>query len=212
VRVIVVEWARGAALAGMLSRVGLCSCRTMTAKFIQLRWLRIALGLLLLLLCIALFPLFLRAQMYAARRSWKNEAILSVARLASDKDWIRREIRAVGTLTNSQAVIAEGWLTDRLILMQDGEWLVYKSHCSKAVPHNVMDIFLAKGSDGKWYYSTFHFCVGMVVLRLEQETQPPSLAFFAHEYNLREFDGRSNECLKETGRWPASWREKKEAN
>ena len=182
---------------------------TMIAKLVRLRWLRIALGLLVLVLCIALFPLLLRASLYAARRSWKNEAIPLITKLASNKDWIGKEIKAVGTQTNDDRVLVSGWLTDKLILMENGEWLVYQSHCSKAAPHYVEDIFLAKGSDGKWYYSTFHFCVGMVVLRLEQETQPPSLAFFAHEYNLRQFDGRSNECLKKTAPLPASWTEKK---
>ena len=103
-----------------------------------------------------------------------------------------------------------GWLTDKLILMKSGEWLVYKSHCSKEEPHIVRDIFLAKGSDGKWYYSTFHFCVGMCVLRME-ETQPPNLSAFVHEYNLREFDGHSDESLRLTKSWPASWDEKKNA-
>lgn len=111
-------------------------------------------------------------------------------------------------LTNGKTdgrVLEEGWLTDKIILTGSGEWLVYMSHCSKAKPHNVKDIFLAKGSDGKWYYSTFHFCVGMVGLRGEQETRPPDLKMFVHEYNLHEFDGKSDECLKETKTWPASW-------
>ena len=109
--------------------------------------------------------------------------------------------------TTDGRVLEEGWLSDKIILTGSGEWLVYRSHCSKARPHNVKDIFLAKGSDGKWYYSTFHFCVGMVVLR--GEPQPPDLKMFVHEYNLREFDGQSDECLKETKSWPASWGERK---
>ena len=93
-----------------------------------------------------------------------------------------------------------------MILMRSGEWLVYKSHCNKAPPHNVMDIFLAKGSDGKWYYTTCHFCLGMLALRMMQEElddeRPSDLAFFAKRYHLREFDGRSDECLKETKTFP----------
>jgi hypothetical protein len=95
-------------------------------------------------------------------------------------------------------VIVEGWLSEHLILMQSGEWLVYKSHCNKAPPHNVMDIFLAKGSEGKWYYSTCHFCVGMVGLRMTQDHQPLDLATFAKVYRLREFDGKSDACLGKT--------------
>jgi hypothetical protein len=35
---------------------------------------------------------------------------------------------------------------------------------------------------------------------------------FVTEYNLREFDGKSDECLKETRTWPASWDERAKAN
>ena len=114
---------------------------TMIAKLVRLRWLRIASGLLVLVLCISLFPLLLRASLYAARRSWKNKAIPVIAKLASDKDWIGKEIKEVATLTNDDRVIVSGWLTDKLILMENGEWLVYQSHCSKAAPHYVEDIF-----------------------------------------------------------------------
>jgi hypothetical protein len=151
-------------------------------------------------------------RLQAARRHWKNDAIPAIANWSEDGSWRTQEIEILTKRTNDQRVIAEGWLTDKMILMQSGEWLVYKSHCSKAEPHLVKDIFLARGSDGKWYYSTFHFCVGMVALLGEQETQPPTLAMFVHEYNLRQFDGRSDECLKETKTWPASWYENKTNN
>ena len=178
-------------------------------RSIKSRVIRIAVGLLFAAACVAASPFVVRGFLYVARWNWKNGAIPTIAKLAEDRAWREKEIKLVATETNDQRVIASGWLTDNLILMENGEWLVYKSHCSKEKPHAVRDIFLAKGSDGNWYYSTFHFCVGMVGLRLEQETQPTSLAAFAHEYNLRQFDGRSDECLKETATWPASWREKK---
>lgn len=169
---------------------------------------RIAVGLLLVVSCLAATPWLLGQRARAARRHWKDEAIPLVASWAEDKNWRAQEIGILTNRTADKRVLAEGWLTDKTILMESGEWLVYKSHCSKERPHLVKDIFLAKGSDGKWYYSTFHFCVGMVALLGEQETQPPNLAMFVHEYNLRQFDGRSDECLKETGTWPASWGEK----
>ena len=132
--------------------------------------------------------------------------------MAADKNWRAQEIEILTNRTTGQRVIEEGWLTDKMILMQSGGWLVYRSHCAKEEPRLVKDIFLAKGSDGKWYYSTFHFCVGVVELRGEQETQPPNLAMFVHEYNLRRLDGRSDECLRGTGTFPASWGEKKNGN
>jgi hypothetical protein len=56
----------------------------------------------------------------------------------------------------------------------------------------VHDIFIAKGSDGKWYYTDFHFCVRMMVLN----DQPASLAEFKHRYFLAEFDGVSDAALE----------------
>ena len=102
----------------------------------------------------------------------------------------------------SRRVIAKGWLTDSMILMESGERLVYRSHCRKQAPRNVSDIFLAAGSDGKWYYTTCHFCVGMVALLMMQDEQPPDLAFFVERYHLQEFDGTSDDCLQETKTFP----------
>jgi hypothetical protein len=173
------------------------------------RLIGVAVVLLLLASCVSALPWVLRHRSQAARREWKNEAIPAIASWAEDSSWRAKEMMILTNRTTDKRVLAEGWLTDKMILTGSGEWLVYMSHCSKAKPHIVNDIFLAKGSDGKWYYSTFHFCVGMVGLLGEQETQPPGLKMFVHEYNLREFDGRSDEGLEETKPWPASWDEKK---
>ena len=140
-----------------------------------------------------------------ARRAWKNEALPKIKKMSDDMVWVTREIEKLKD-DNHPQIFEAGWLTDRLILMANGEWLVYESHCSKDKPHLVSDIFLAKGSNGKWYYSTFHFCVGMVALCMEQESAPPDLSMFVTEYNLQEFDGSSDECLQPTGTWPASWK------
>jgi hypothetical protein len=138
-----------------------------------------------------------------ARRAWKEAAIPEIARRADDKDWVAKETAMLKESSEREPrVIAEHWLNDRMILMANGEWLVYKSHCHKVPPHDVRDICLAKGSDGKWYYTTCHFCVGMTALRMMQRTQPTDLASFAKRYHLREFDGKSDECLKETKAFP----------
>ncbi len=179
----------------------------MIAKLKRKHLGKVALGLLVVLCCIAAAPWLLVQRGHTARRQWKEAAIPQIANWADDQIWRAQEIGALTNRGSDKHVLAEGWLTERMILMVSGEWLVYRSHCSKEAPHVVKDIFLAKQSDGKWYYSTFHFCVGMVALMGEQETQPPTLAMFVHEYNLREFDGQSDECLKETKSWPASWRE-----
>jgi hypothetical protein len=179
------------------------------ARLKTIRFRRIAIAVLVIISCLAAAPWLFGRWAQAARRHWKNAALPLIADWTNDQNWRTQEIRILTNRVTDARVLEEGWLTDRMILMGSGEWLAYKSHCSKEAPHLVKDIFLAKGSDGQWYYSTFHFCVNMVALRMEQETQPPNLAMFVHEYNLRPFDGRSDECLKETQTWPASWSEKK---
>ncbi len=108
------------------------------------------------------------------RRHWKEAAIPLVALWADDQNWRGQEIAILTNRTTDKRVLAGGWLTDRMILMASGEWLVYRSHCSKEAPHLVKDIFLAKGSDGKWCYSTFHFCIGMVALLGNKRLSPPT--------------------------------------
>ena len=87
------------------------------------------------------------------------------------------------------------WLSNDLILCADGSWLAYRAECYKRDP-KVRDIFIAKASDGKWYYSDYHFCIDMVVL--DPDGQPESLERFRSQYRLREFDGRSDDALRST--------------
>jgi len=95
----------------------------------------------------------------------------------------------------------DGWVGTNILLMTNGEWFVYENNCVKE-PSHIHDLFLARGSDGKWYYSTFHFCIEMITLRGEVlgEAKRASLAEFADAYALHEFDGKSDNCLKKT--WP----------
>lgn len=169
-------------------------------------------------LTLALLGWFNRWQLHRARKEWKERAISEIRGYADDPAWVSREVSRLRTRdpADAKGVIAEGWLSDRMILMKSGEWLVYNSHCHEAPPHNVREICLAKGSDGKWYYTTCHFCVGMVALMMMQEEaaqpnfddlRPSDLAFFAKRYHLREFDGRSDECLKETKTFPDQYYE-----
>jgi len=81
--------------------------------------------------------------------------------------------------------------------MRNGDWLAYANICQKE-DHRIRDLFLGRGSDGRWYYSTYHFCIGMVVLKMEEQSD--DLAGFAKTYYLRPFDGHSDKCLQET--WP----------
>ena len=133
-----------------------------------------------------------------ARMQWKEAALADIAKRASDAQWLTNEIAVVRkeALEDSDA----GLVGANLLLMTNGEWFVYKNNCVKE-PSRIHDLFLARGSDGKWYYSTFHFCVNMIVLRGELwPEQRGSIAGFTQNYFVKEFDGKSNACLQKT--WP----------
>ncbi len=149
----------------------------------------------LLYICVSWLPL-------KARRAWKDVAISDISRLAIDKKWIAEQISRFVPVDNAQTIDNEGWwVSGELILMKNKEWLIYKNHCSKRAPHNVSDIFIAKGSDGNWYYSTYHFCIDMFVLKhMHEYGQPENLKTFISQYSLKQFDGKSDECLQKT--WP----------
>lgn len=131
-----------------------------------------------------------------ARKAWKQKAIADITTRVANPAWLSNELASL-TVKAGQTEGYEAWLSDSLILMKSGEWLCYTNICVKQ-PGGIHDLFIARGSDGTWYYSTFHFCIGMVVLRCQE--QPEDLKSFCETYYVERFDGRSNECLKKT--WP----------
>lgn len=175
------------------------------------RWTILVLIALAVVVFLPLAALWPRYRIHQARLAWKESAIPEITRYADDSPWVKREI---AMLVNESAkkgntIISKPWLSDRMMLMKSGEWLVYRSHCHKEEPRNVQDICIAKGSNGKWYYSTCHFCVGMISLlgfqENQEEIQPKDLAWFLKNYQFKEFDGQSNECLKTTKQTPENW-------
>jgi hypothetical protein len=92
-----------------------------------------------------------------------------------------------------------------LIVMTNGEWMAYSNVCRKK-QRRIHDLFVGRGSDGKWYYSTYHFCIDMIVLRMDaiQGEAPGSLGEFTNKYFLREFESSSDDCLQKT--WPVKRR------
>ena len=73
--------------------------------------------------------------------------------------------------------------------------LVYASR--HGFNNGVVDhLFLAHGSDGRWYYSTYHFCNR--VAGVISDDPPGSIAEFLSRYAAREFDGKSDVCLQHT--------------
>jgi hypothetical protein len=161
------------------------------------RWMTAFCVVIIAALAAVIFP---RSQLdplrSIARREWKDRAIAQIERRWNDKPWLNGEL----TRLKGEAVkqpYQGGWSGDELLITKNGDWIICQNVCSKEQDTSVKkDIFIGRGSDGKWYYSTFHFCVHKCVLRME--LQPESLAQLADAYWLVPFDGKSDECLKIT--------------
>jgi hypothetical protein len=164
----------------------------------------VAVGILTVLVMAGVFvvkntdPYGLKAK---PRREWKDRALAEITRRNNDSVWVAAEIAGLKARATKDQTDSDGWLSPHLILMTNGEWIAYANVCRKEDGH-IHDLFLGRASDGKWYYSTFHFCIGMLVLKMEmvEEGEPGSVATFAKKYYLRAFDGHSDECLQIT--WP----------
>jgi hypothetical protein len=132
-----------------------------------------------------------------ARKQWKDNAIAEIAKQTSDTAPILKEVEAMKAKPSGE-LEWDGWISEDLIVMTNGQWMAYRNVCAKE-KERIPDLFLGRGSDGRWYYSTYHFCIRMIVLK-DMLGQPGSLAQFLQQGFLREFDGHSDECLKKT--WP----------
>lgn len=138
-----------------------------------------------------------------ARRAWKDAALGKIQQRVSDKAW---QARAIGALPTTRPSVIGGWVGDEILTMRNGDWIVCQNICRKE-DGRIPDLFLGYGSDGRWYYSTFHFCRGKVVLR--NEGQPDDLPQFVRRYWLTPFDGRSDQCLTTTWTPGQPWGEER---
>jgi hypothetical protein len=129
-----------------------------------------------------------------ARKVWKDDALEQIAKISMTNKEVLTEIDQIKHPTRN---LDFHWAHEHVLLMTNGEFLVY------AFRHGfnngfVDHLFLAHGSNGRWYYSTYHFCSGMV--GIGSDDPPGSIAEFSSRYSAREFDGRSEVCLQHT--WP----------
>jgi hypothetical protein len=157
----------------------------------------------ILLLAVVGAFLFLRppSLQSSARRAWKEKIIADIAARIADVSWPTNEFARLKPQRTNEPSEDASWLSDQIILTRKGEWLAYANVCQKQ-NRRIHDLFIARGSDGRWYYSTYHFCIGMIVLRMEE--QPEDLAAFTKAYFLQTFDGESDDCLQKT--WPPTTR------
>ena len=120
--------------------------------------------------------------------------VRALAEMSMEDEQIRKEIYQIKNPTPNANF---GWAHDHVISMTNGEGLIYAFR--HGFNNGSLDhLFLAHGTDNKWYYSTYHFCNRLVGLRVDDPAG--SIREFAQRYSLREFDGNSDECLKHT--WP----------
>ena len=137
------------------------------------------------------------------RREWRDQAIARLERRLSDRQALEAEIGRLGRTLAATRPASDSWIGEGVLVMKNGDWIACESICSKE-DSRIHDLFLGRGSDGKWYYSTFHFCRGRHVLHMEQ-WQPASLAQFVDAYWLVPFDRRSDDCLKATWTGTEPW-------
>lgn len=170
----------------------------MTVKKSRLTSLLIVLGLLGIGLAVfgPMIGSTIRSRRLSVQAEWKASAVQRISRLSSDPQW----------LTQSKADLAkirvrddmnEPPMSEDMILLKNDEWLVCRSIAGKE-DWRFDDIFIAKASDGRWYYSTYHFCIGMIVLHMRPHLD--SLDEFKKAYFLREFSGDPTAPMPRT--WP----------
>lgn len=126
-------------------------------------------------------PAWWRTTRHAAGEQFRRDAVRQIQEWA-EAGWEYEHIAFLAE--QHERTQGQVWLADHLIRMHSGEWIVYFAECSKANPR-IADIFIGRGSDGRWYYSTYHFCVGMITMW----ERPRTLADFVNEYSMCEFDG-----------------------
>jgi hypothetical protein len=155
--------------------------------------LRIAGVLLLVALPIGAFRAY-QWRYEHARAVWKTAALQRLAGLSATNEAISRELEELKATANITEY--HRWAGDQVALMTNGEFIIYAFwHGSNSgfVDH----LFLGHCSDGRWLYSTYHFCSHMAGAEIDP---PGSINEFAKMYSAREFDGKSDVCLKHT--WP----------
>ncbi len=131
-----------------------------------------------------------------ARETWKTSTLRKLADTPLTNQVTLPELDQIRHPT---ANLNSCWANDHVILMTNGQYLVYvwwHGANSGFIDH----LFLAHGTDNKWYYSTYHFCNGMCGILGEDPAG--SIREFCQRYAVHEFDGKSDECLKHT--WPTN--------
>ena len=155
----------------------------------------IAVPAILLLIVVALPGVWWMAKQKAVheRARWR-QALEQLAGLSFTNDQIAAELDQI---KHPKPGLNFGWTHEHVLLMTNGERIIYAFR--HGADNGFVDhLFLGHGSDGRWFYSTYHFCNSMAAVA--GDGPPGSITEFENRYSVREFDGKSDECLKHT--WP----------
>ena len=137
------------------------------------------LGTLLVALFLAWFAVgIIRWRAASDRIRWGKEAIAELTITPAEA------LKAKGT-TNS---LGRDWITDTALYTADGQLLAFKSRHGRSFVGD--HLFLAHSSDDRWFYSSYHFCNGMNMIR--GDDAPLSIEEFCSRYAVREFTLGSN--------------------
>src|SRR5688572_26832439 len=93
------------------------------------------------------------------RRQWKDQAITTIEARMRDAQSLQADINRLASRAASSRSTWGAWVGEDVLVMKNNDWIVCRNICSKE-DARVHDLFIGHGSDGKWYYSTFHFCKG----------------------------------------------------
>ena len=155
------------------------------------------LGLLFVCLLGLLVSLFLIVEyrQETERAEWKTTTLAQLSSKGQTDPFVRSELVTLKADPTNDRL--GSWAGDHVILMTNGEFLTYAFWHGQNAGY-VDHLFLARASNGRWYYSTFHFCNLLAGIRADNP--PSSIDDFVKKYSLREFDGKSDICLTHT--WP----------
>jgi hypothetical protein len=134
----------------------------------------------------------------AAIAEWKRNAIAKIEARVADQAWLeseRKKLAAEASSTDQSP--GASWVGDELLTTQNGDWMICQSIATKENKLGIhQDLFIALGSDHRWYYSSFHFCISKISIMIDPQVE--NLADLVEAYWMVPFDGKSDDCLKPT--------------
>src|SRR4051812_16180878 len=119
---------------------------------------------LVIMIIVGLAGVWLFARQKAARHraQWKAPTLQRLTALSITNEEIQREINDL----KARPRPSQDWANDQVLLMANGEYIIF-SFRHGANNGFVDHLFLGHGSNGKWLYSTYHFCNQMAAVSAE---------------------------------------------